>query len=58
MKQLIPTSVVGQVRLDDGEVCEIRWCRECDRGQKTLVPGKPPCPVCKGEHIVVTVRKE
>jgi hypothetical protein len=58
MKQAIPESAIAQVRLDDREVCEIRWCRQCDRGQKTIIPGRPPCPSCKGEHVIVTVRQE
>jgi hypothetical protein len=58
MKAPVPVSAVEKVRLDDGEVCEIRWCRQCDRGQKTIIPGRPPCPVCKGENVVVVVRKE
>jgi len=58
MKQPIPTTALAQLRLDDNEVCEIRWCRACDRGQKTIIPGRPPCSFCNGEHVVVTVRKE
>jgi hypothetical protein len=57
MKQALPGAAVSQVLLDDGEVCEVRWCRACDRGNKTIIPGAPPCSFCNGNRVVITVKK-
>jgi hypothetical protein len=56
MKGRLPSSSLADVLVDDDEVCEIRWCLACERGQRTKLGGRM-CEPCKGKGFVVTVRK-
>lgn len=56
MKEIVPTSSVAGIMLDDDEVMEIRWCRACNRGRQRVA--SVSCPSCDGLRVVKRVVKD